>query len=218
MQLNPQNVLSPAIVGNGFTITVSGGSVYINSSTLVLVPTTVVNLTANSVNYVYFNILSGFISVNTTGFPSDVYQIATATTDGTGIRSLVDSRPDLFLSSSGGVSGRLVVSGTPLATNASQFTLVGWGAGVTKAVTGFDGGHRLTITCGTTPSVSPTFALTFVDGPFTNAPLITGQKTSGTGSWSDLKVVSTTTGYTATFEDLPVATKTYEFTILNIGI
>lgn len=105
MSTNPQNVLSPAIIGSGLNITISAAVVYTSGSNLTSIPSTVANLTANATNYILLNLVSNLIEVNTSGFSGSIFPIATAVTGVNNIRTLADSRPDYFapISSGGGI-------------------------------------------------------------------------------------------------------------------
>ena len=114
-------------------------------------------------------------------------------------------------------SPRFTASGTSRV--AGDFLLTGGGAGATiSAIHGSDMAHTYTVTAGTTPSVSPTIRLTFHDGSWGNTPVIQGAITGGTGQVSDVMVTPTPTTYTFTYEGLPVATKTYTFDVICIGV
>ena len=120
----------------------------------------------------------------------------------------------------GGGSGsapRFVATGTTLLT--SDFILTGWGAGaVVSVVHGSDGAHRLTITAGTSPSVTPDLELVFKDGAWVAAPVILGNMIGGSGVVSDLNIITTASLYHVTYMGLPVAGKTYTFDIICLGV
>ena len=108
------------------------------------------------------------------------------------------------------------VLGTALIT--SDFLLTGWGTGATvTSVVGTDTAFTVTITAGTTPSISPTVKLTFHDGPWITVTSVTPQMVGGTGSFTDLNVANTLNDVTLTYLSLPVATKTYIVNCLVMG-
>ncbi len=98
------NAFAPYIDGGGLQLSVLPGVALIGTT-----PTTIIGqsiaLTANTTNYVYLNLTSGTIEVNTSGFTSGVYPIAVVTTLDSSLKTLMDSRTDVFSSSSGGGSG-----------------------------------------------------------------------------------------------------------------
>lgn len=112
---------------------------------------------------------------------------------------------------------RITAGGTTIVSG--DFILSGWGAGATiTAIHGSDMAHRFTITAGTAPSSSPTIQFTFHDGTWTQAPVIHTAITGGNGAVTDLSIVKTATTYTLTYQGLPVATKTYVFDVICIGV
>ncbi len=114
-------------------------------------------------------------------------------------------------------AARFTALGTTLLT--SDFILTGWGSGaVVSVVHGSDMAHRLTITAGTSPSSTPDLELVFKDGPWVAAPVIIAQMVGGSGVVSDLGIISTASLYHITYDGLPVATKTYSFDIICIGV
>lgn len=188
---------------------------------------------------------SGVVSVLLYGnyqfaFPGTYYEIAVCGVDSNGIVSNAKNILGNYVFTSGGTydlsaifpvgtpvpgaspyppsgAARFTALGTSLVTG--DFILTGWGAGATiTAIHGSDMAHRFTITAGTTPSVSPTVQLTFHDGPWLFAPVIHAQITDGTGQVSDLRNTRSASSYTATYEGLPVATKTYIIDVICIGV
>jgi hypothetical protein len=100
-----RNFFAPSIGPPGLNIVVAAGVILVGGVGVV-VPTTLVALTANATNYVYLNTSTGGIVVNTTGFPaSGDYPIAIAVTGRTGISSLIDSRADVAGTGTGGGGG-----------------------------------------------------------------------------------------------------------------
>jgi hypothetical protein len=116
----------------------------------------------------------------------------------------------------GNISRIFAVLGTPLV--AGDFTLSGWGAGATITnVVGTDTMCQFIVTAGTAPSVAPFVTLTFHDGPWPKNPLCLAQMVGGSGAVSDFAAFSTTTGVVLTYDGLPVATRTYQVTLLSVG-
>lgn len=112
---------------------------------------------------------------------------------------------------------RTAEGGTALST--SNFSLVGWGTGAAmSALAGFDGAHIFTVTAGSAPSASPTITLTYVNGSWTIAPIVTAQMTGGTGQIADITIASTATTYTLTFNGQVTNTQTYVFSVLVKGL
>lgn len=114
--IDPKNTLAPYIDGSGLVLSV-GSAIILQSGASTSVPLTVIGLTANATNFVFFN--SGTIQVNTSGFTSSVYPIATVTTGNNSITHVVDNRPDVTVGGSGlpatGTNGQIlsVVTGVP---------------------------------------------------------------------------------------------------------
>jgi len=93
--LRDTNRFCPQITGPGLSLTVGSGKVYLSgSNTILSLPSSQVNLTANATNYVYLLYASQAVVANTTGFPLNSYPIATVVTTTSGIRSLIDQRAD----------------------------------------------------------------------------------------------------------------------------
>jgi hypothetical protein len=112
--IEPSNAFSPYIDGGGLSLGVTGGVALIGT-----IPTTVpggsVALTANATNYVFLNLSSGILQVNTTGFGVSEYPIATVVTTNSGIQTLTDSRADVAVGSSSG-GGSLSSASVTLST------------------------------------------------------------------------------------------------------
>lgn len=118
--LSSLNPLAPITVGSGLLITINPGICLING-TPVSVSSTVVSLTQSAVNYVQVN-TSGSVIVNTSGFTSGNFPVATITCSGTGIQTVVDSRSDFNLPSP-----------LPAGTTTRSVTINIDGSGVTPA-------------------------------------------------------------------------------------
>jgi len=114
---------------------------------------------------------------------------------------------------------RYVAGGTAL--NSSHFALgSGWGStAAISAVTGHDSAWKMTITAsGAGIAANPTFVLTFADGAWAaGTPFGISKMVAGTGFRADTDDDITTTTWTVTFNDLPVASDTYIFRGLAIG-
>lgn len=107
-------------------------------------------------------------------------------------------------------------TGTPLIIG--NFAFSGWGTGATiTAIVGTQMGFYFTMTAGTSPSISPTVTLTFPTA-YPNPPLSIPKITGGTGSVADVNVATTITQAVFTYDDLPVATKTYIFAVFELGL
>ena len=107
-------------------------------------------------------------------------------------------------------------SGT--AVSGANFATSGWGTGATITnIQGYQGRCQVTMTAGTTPSISPTVTLTFPVA-YPNAPLSIGIMTDGSGVFTPLRVTTTTTQAIFTYTSLPVATKTYILVLDTLGI
>jgi len=102
--ISPTNAFSPYIDGGGLTLGVTGGVALVGTT-----PTTIadgfVALTASTTNFVLLNLTTGLFQVNTSGFTTGNYPIATVVTTSTGIKVLTDSRADVTGASGGGSSG-----------------------------------------------------------------------------------------------------------------
>lgn len=99
-----------------------------------------------------------------------------------------------------------------------NFTLSGWGVGGgVSGVKGTDTWCQLTVTAGSVPSSAPTVTLTYHDGSWGIAPIVTALQTGGTGSRTDLSCASTATQAVITYLGLPVNAKTYTFVIQSVG-
>jgi hypothetical protein len=92
--ISPTNAFSPYIDGGGLSLGVTGGVALIGSTPTVIGGQSV-TLTANTTNYVYLDLTAGTVSVNTTGFSTGVYSIATVVTLQNNIKTLTDSRADV---------------------------------------------------------------------------------------------------------------------------
>lgn len=131
MQINPQNVLNPFIEGPGLAVTVSAGEILVAGQPT-MVPTTVVVVSPNTTSYIYLTIATGLINLNTTGFPStNVYPIAVVVSGAASIKTLIDSRPDIFIgitNAAGAVllnpSAPQAISGYALSVQGLQLNLV----------------------------------------------------------------------------------------------
>lgn len=114
-------------------------------------------------------------------------------------------------------AARFTAQGTSLV--AGDFILTGWGSGATVTVVhGSDMAHRFTITAGTSPSSLPDVELVFHDGPWAATPVVLANMVGGTGQVSDLGIVTTAALYHLTYDGLPIATKTYTFNVICIGV
>ncbi|HLZ90222.1 MAG TPA: hypothetical protein VKQ28_00805, partial [Candidatus Acidoferrum sp.] len=114
---------------------------------------------------------------------------------------------------------RLQISGTPLVSgDFSTPSAGGWGTGATiSSIAGSDSGFQFTITAGTSPSIAPTITLTFHDGPWTAINSVSANWIAGTGNVADVQQSNNLSSITLTYLDLPVATKTYTFSVLLSG-
>lgn len=99
--ISPTNAFAAYIDGGGLTLGIDGGVALIGTT-----PTVVggqkVTLSARTTNYVLLNLTTGLVQVNTSGFTSGNYPIATVVTNSTGILTLTDSRPDVPAAGPGG--------------------------------------------------------------------------------------------------------------------
>jgi hypothetical protein len=102
--LNAQNVLNPSVGGPGLNLSISPALLLLSTGSLFSVPFTVVGLTANATNFVWVNLSTGSIQANTSGFPANVFPVATVTTSTGAVLSVTDNRPDFYLSAQGGGS------------------------------------------------------------------------------------------------------------------
>jgi len=106
--------------------------------------------------------------------------------------------------------------GTPLSSG--DFSLSGWGTGASiSSILGSDSAFQITITAGTTPSVDPTFILTYHDGAWPQPPMADVEMSGGTGIVTDISNSSTATQLTAVYLGLPVSGKTYIIDVVVIG-
>jgi hypothetical protein len=116
----------------------------------------------------------------------------------------------------GNINRIFPVLGTAL--TAADFAISGWGTGATITnVEGTDTACQLTVTAGTTPSISPTITLTYHDGAWPKNPMVMSQMVGGSGAVSDFVNSTTTTQAVLTYDGLPVATKTYTVMLLSLG-
>lgn len=123
---------------------------------------------------------------------------------------------DLLADSSATALPRLQLTGTNLVTG--DFGFSGWGTGATiTSIAGSDSAFQFTITAGTTPSINPQVTLNYHDGPWLSITSLTPLWINGTGNASDLSATSTTSALTLTFLALPIATKTYTFSMVVTG-
>ena len=125
---------------------------------------------------------------------------------------------DIDLSGSSLILNRFVAGGTAL-TSANFALGSGWGTtAAISAVSGHDSAWKLTITAGGAGITTlPTLTLTFADGAWVTAPFAISKMVSGTGFRSETDDVTSTTTWTMTFNDLPVAGDTYVFRGIAIG-
>jgi hypothetical protein len=212
------NALVPQISLPGLNILVNQGIILINGGE-VLVPTTLVGLSANTTTWVFINIGTATLQANNSGFPANCYPIAIVITANTGVSSLQDMRPDYVITGTTvAVIQRFILNfGTPLVSG--NFTLSGWGAGATITVVGKDSAHVITVTAGTAPSTGANVQLTFADGAWNQAPMVFSSVVSNqTGMILPITSASTLTTYTLTFNGLPVSGKTYITNILVCGL
>ena len=213
------NALVPQIVyGPGLQIQVYQGTVLINGG-IVQYPTTVVGLLANVTTYIFLNISSGVLQTNNSGFPANSYPIAITTTANDKVVTLSDQRPDYVITGANtGINGRFILNfGTSL--SAGNFSLINWGTGASvTGVSGKDSAHSFTITAGSTPGVAPSVTLTFADGAWNQAPLVFVSQSKGSGSIFPVTYSSNTTGYTLTFNGLPISGNTYVVSVLVCGL
>lgn len=123
----------------GFQLTVKPCSFWLNSI-LTTVPQTTVFLSPNTTNYfIYLNLASSTVGVNTTSFPSNSIPIATARTDSRGVAVLADQRPDFIVSGTGTGNTSITVTSVSTTTTLSNissnilyvFATGGSGAGIT---------------------------------------------------------------------------------------
>jgi hypothetical protein len=212
MPIGPSNALAPYI-GPGGLIVVIDPAVIISNNVLNVLPQTNVIVAPNTTNFIFYNAVSNAIQVNTSGFPSQVIPIATATTSMNGNMVLLDNRPDFTIIS---LPTALVnAPGTSLTTG--NFSFSGWGTGASLVVnSGTQTGFSITITAGTSPSQRPTITLTF-NTSYSNAPITIAQVNGGTGMVTDITAANTTTQSVMTYDGLPVNTKTYTIQVFTLG-
>lgn len=106
----------------GFQLTVKPCSFWLNGTLTSIQPTTVF-LSPNSSSFVYLNLVTSTVGVNTSGFPANSIPIATAGTDFKGVSTLIDKRPD-FLAGGVGGSTTLTVSSNTVLTGVSGILYV----------------------------------------------------------------------------------------------
>lgn len=105
------------------------------------------------------------------------------------------------------------------AVEAADFVLSNFGSGSTVgSVRGSDWAHTFTVTVGSyvpaSPFVLPTIAFTFSNGPYTNAPIVIARIVGGTGEFADFTIVPTTSGYTLTYNGVPLGGATYVISVM----
>jgi hypothetical protein len=115
---------------------------------------------------------------------------------------------------------RVIGSGAVYSTIGTEFTVAGWGVGVTATCSARDNGGRLSITSGLIAAANPTAVLTaFVDGPWTNPPIVTyarGDTSAPAGGYWALTAVSTSS-LTFTFVGTPVNFTNYVLDWMVVG-
>ena len=80
--------------GLGLSANIGKGTTWFNSNVVIFSSETNVALTANSTNYIFLNVASNNLQVNTTGYIANSIPLATVVTTLTGVASLIDTRPD----------------------------------------------------------------------------------------------------------------------------
>lgn len=188
-------------------------AVVVTNNVLSFSPRTTFLLVPNSTNFIFYDVVTNALRLNTSGFPNQVIPIATVTASEKRITSLVDNRPDWIIIP---LPVALVnAPGTPLV--AGNFSFSRWGTGASLQVnSGTQTGFSITITAGSGPSIQPTITLTFGVG-YSNPPMTIARVTGGTGAFSDLTVANTLTQSVLTYDGLPVSGKTYTVSVFNLG-
>lgn len=185
--IDPKNTLAPYIDGPGLVLSV-GSATVLQTGTIYNVPLTIVGLTANATNYVFFN-TSGSIQVNTSGFANTVYPIATVVTSNSAVIRFTDNRPDINIGSVGGGVDNF------LALSTSQAIVFGGGNVMIDATAGAGG---ITLTLPTAVGLSGQSArVTMID---TGVGGVTINTTSSQTINGSLTYVLTDQWQTATFE------------------
>jgi hypothetical protein len=123
---NTTSPFAPKITISGLSIAILPGIMYAGG-VLTFNNQQQVNLASNATTWVFFNTATGAIATNLTGFPTtNCYPLAKVVTGLNGINSLTESRPDLFLPTSGtsfNLSGTVAL-GTSLITSGAKATTV----------------------------------------------------------------------------------------------
>lgn len=112
------NAFAPYIDGGGLTLGVGPGVALIGTTPTIIAGQQV-TLTANTTNYVYLDLTAGTVSVNTSGFSTGVYPIATVVTLRNSVKTLTDSRADVGASGGGEISN----GGSSVVVNSSGVTI-----------------------------------------------------------------------------------------------
>src|SRR5229473_477106 len=188
-------------------------AVVVTNNMLSFSPRTTFLLVPNSTNFIFYDVVTNALRLNTSGFPNQVIPIATVTTSEKRITSLVDNRPDWIIIP---LPVALVnAPGTPLVSG--NFSFSGWGTGASLQVnSGTQTGFSITIIAGSSPILQPTVTLTFLVG-YSNPPMTIARVTGGNGAFSDLTVANTLSRSVLTYEGLPVSGKTYTLSVFNLG-
>ena len=189
-------------------------AVVLNNNVSVSSPRTLVSLTPNSTNFVYFDLSVNAVRLNSSSFPNQAIPIATVNTGGATVLGISDDRPDFLLIASPGIP-LVNAPGVPL--NVQNFGFLGWGTGATlQVVSGTQTGYIVTVTAGNSPSFQPSITLTFNSG-YIDPPMTIVQMTGGTAMKADFLVANTIAQQTLTLDDLPLAGTSYVLSIFNLG-
>jgi len=231
-----QNFFAPSIGPPGLSIFVEAGVLSLNGQGLVI-PSQTVSLPASATSFVYLNTSTGAVQNNTSGYPSsNCYSIATVITTASGVRSLVDNRPDIPASSGGSSFPSIVASFSATAQNESITDQV-------LLAVAIPGLYRLSfyivVTFGATQStITPDFDYTDLTGAQVGIQMYAASgdpntlASQGSASSGGTPVISTSVGnngafispifrsagHTAVSFDAVIATQSFQSPIFDIDV
>jgi len=210
--LTPSSSFAVHIDFSGLELVVEP-AVVLSQNLLIFSPQTAVSLVPSATNFIFYNVLSNALQLNTTGFPNQFIPIATVVTSQSRVVSIVDNRPDWVI-----ITLPVALVNAPgIHLVGGNFSFSGWGTGASLQVnSGTQTGFSITIIAGSSPILQPTVTLTFLVG-YSNPPMTIARVTSGNGAFSDLTVANTLSRSVLTYEGLPVSGKTYTLSVFNLG-